>query len=195
MTKTKKNLRFLTKTAAMAALLALFCPMAIPVGPVPVTLGVFAVFLIASISTVSVSVSAVTVYLVLGAVGLPVFSGFEGGIQKLVGVTGGFLVSYLFAAAVIPLIIRRAGGRKWAFFVSMLLALAGIYLCGAVWFAISYPSSLGQAFATAVVPFLLPDALKIVAASALGYLLRKRFPLLTAGQGIDSGGAGAGRKN
>lgn len=178
MTKAKRNLRFMTLTAMLAAFLAILSPMTIPAGPIPITLATFALFLVASISPVSVSVTAVAVYLALGAVGLPVFSGFEGGLHKLVGVTGGFLVSYLPAAALVSFFVKRFGGKKWAFPVGMVLGLAVVYLFGAIWFAISYPATLGQAMTTAVIPFLLPDGIKIAAASVMGYILRKRFSSL-----------------
>lgn len=177
MARTGNGLRFFTLSAILAALLSLLSPITLPIGPIPITLSLFALFLVASAAPPTVALTATAVYLALGAVGLPVFSGYEGGFQKFVGPTGGFLWAYLPAAALLSAFLTKWGDRKWAFPVGMVPSLLLVYLGGILWYALSVPASFGEALAVTVLPFLLPDALKIAAASAVGYVVRKRFPL------------------
>ena len=112
-------------------------------------------------------------YLLIGMVGLPVFSGFIGGAQKLVGPTGGFLIGYIPCALVIGLVIDRFETKKWLYPVSMVLGTAVLYACGTVWIMISLKYTLAAALVACVVPFLIGDAVKIILASVITPILRK----------------------
>ena len=87
-------------TGMMAALLCVAGPLSLPVGPVPLSLATFAVYLAGAVLGWKRGTAAVALYLLIGLCGLPVFSGFSGGFQKLAGVTGGYLVGYLFCALI-----------------------------------------------------------------------------------------------
>jgi biotin transport system substrate-specific component len=148
--------------------------------PVPVTLQTFAVLLLGLILSPASAFTALALYLVEGAAGLPVFSPHgPGGMLQLFGPTGGYLLSYPFAAALTSLIARRigrAGFTSYAFSAAIgsLLILA----MGAGWFAVDKHLPLRTLLVMAVWPFLPGDALKLCASAgvALGYVrLRNRF--------------------
>ncbi len=146
--------------------------------PVPLTLQTFAVLLLGLTLGPGTAFAALTLYLIEGAAGLPVFSPHgPGGILQLMGPTGGYLLSYPFAAALAGFLAQR---MRATFTTYALAAAAGsvvILALGASWFAIAH-QSLGTALNLAVWPFLPGDALKVCAsaAAALGFFkLRNRF--------------------
>jgi biotin transport system substrate-specific component len=163
----------LTLTALFAALLCISAPWALPVGAVPLTLATFSVYLAAGALGWKRGLLAVLVYLLLGTAGLPVFSGFMGGAQKLAGVTGGFLVGYLPCALFAGLLPDRFPGRRWPYPTGMILGTAALYALGTAWFMFQTHSPAAAALLTCVVPFLPGDAVKIAAASLLAPVLRK----------------------
>jgi len=146
--------------------------------PVPLTLQTFAVLLLGLTLGPGTAFAALTLYLIEGAAGLPVFSPHgPGGILQLMGPTGGYLLSYPFAAALAGFLAQR---MRATFTTYALAAAAGsvvILALGASWFAIAH-QSLGTALNLAVWPFLPGDTLKVCAsaAAALGFFkLRNRF--------------------
>ncbi len=176
------TLKFSVKSLCIAAVLTALCcvlaPMSIQIGPVPISLGTFCIFLTAAILPWNLSVTSTIVYILIGAVGLPVFSGFKGGIQVLAGPTGGYLVAYPFMALIISLIVRSfikkgAVFHIAAMIVSMILALAFCYLLGTAWFVISMGSTVSTALSACVIPFIWADLLKIAAATLLGFSVTK----------------------
>jgi biotin transport system substrate-specific component len=116
---------------------------------------------------------AVLLYILIGLVGLPVFSGFEGGAQKLVGPTGGFLIGYIPCALIIGLLVDKLEKKIWIYPVVMVLGTAVLYAFGTAWFMISLKYTLAAALMACVVPFLIFDAVKIVLASVVSPILRK----------------------
>jgi biotin transport system substrate-specific component len=154
---------------AATALVAICAHIAIPLGftPVPVTMQTFAVLLLGLLFTPGAAFACLALYLVEGAVGLPVFSPHgPGGIAQLFGPTGGYLLSYPFAAALTSVLYHR--GRRS--FVSA-LAAAGlgsvvILAAGATWLGVVTHLKFSVVFAQSVAPFLPGDAVKILAATA-----------------------------
>lgn len=150
---------------------------------VSITLQTFAIFLVTGLLGLKCGTLSVVVYLLLGAVGLPVFTGFRGGMGSLVGVTGGYLLGFVFTAIVVGLGIKLLG-RSWPVLVgSMVLGLAVCYAFGSVWFLVLYtsatgPIAIGTVLAKCVIPFLIPDAVKILLAA----LLVKRLERTPLGQ-------------
>ena len=173
--------RDLCVCAIMAAILCVCAPLSVPVGPIPITLASFAVYLAGALLGLKRGTIAVAVYILLGALGLPVFSGFQGGLHKLAGVTGGFIVGYLPCAALTGLASDRFGKRHWALPVGMIAGTAALYAIGTVWFMISMGQSLPAALGACVLPFLPGDAVKIIAASGLTVSLGARLDPLISG--------------
>ena len=112
------------------------------------------------------------VYLLIGLVGVPVFSGFSGGLQKLIGVTGGYLVGYL-PCALLTGLGTGPNAPKLKLPAFMVLGTVALYLIGTAWFMIQTKNPLGSALGMCVIPFLPGDAIKIVAASLLAQPIRK----------------------
>lgn len=143
---------------------------------VPFTMQTFAVFLTVGVLGGKRGTITILVYLLLGAIGLPVFSNFMGGIGKLLSNTGGYLIGFLFAALIMWLIERVAGKGKIVRIVSMLAGLIVCYAFGTAWFMILYTKTTGPVGIVAVLgwcvfPFIIPDLIKI----ALAYGLSKKL--------------------
>ena len=116
----------------------------------------------------------------LGAVGAPVFAGFRGGFASLIGTTGGYLVGFILLALIIALAQARWGLGQWVFVLSAAVGLLVCYAFGTAWFLIVYTRTgaitLGVVLAKCVLPFLLPDAIKLALATLLRARLYRRIP-------------------
>ena len=178
--KNRISVRDLVYIAAAAALIAVCSFITIPVGPVPVTLQVFGVFLSLRLLGVRRGAAAVAVWIALGAAGVPVFSGFTGGLGRLFGVTGGYIVGFLFSALFYWAITRLAGDSLPAVLAAMLAGLAVCYAFGTLWFyAVSLSAgretTLSYVLSVCVWPFLPFDLLKIGLVEAVFRLLPKKL--------------------
>lgn len=168
--KKKFGIFDLTLMALFAAIMIVLSPISIPlpVIPVPVTLSVLAIFLTSAILSKWQAVTVQLVYILLGVVGLPVFSNFSGGLGKLLGPTGGYIIAYPFMAFIIAFIAERAGKKSFGvLLLGMACSLVVCYAIGTSWLAFSAHMSFGAALTAAVVPFVIPDTLKALAASAV----------------------------
>lgn len=165
----------LAMTGMMAALVAVTAPFAIPVGPVPLSLCSWMVCLAGYVLGARRAVSAVAVYVLLGAVGMPVFSGFAGGLGKLLGPTGGYLLGYLPLAACAGWAAERFPQNRWFQLASMVFGTALLYALGTAWYCFQADVTLEGALALCVLPFLPADCLKLAAALAVGPVLRRRM--------------------
>ena len=164
----------LREVCACAMLTAVLCVCAlitIPLGAIPITLGVFALGLIALLLPLRCALASVTVYLLLGLCGLPVFSGGNSGFGVLLGPTGGYLWSYPLMVASVVLLRRqipRTGRLRLAKQVlSCEAGMALCYLCGTVQYALYAHISFFQALRVAVLPFLPVDFLKFLLAACI----------------------------
>jgi biotin transport system substrate-specific component len=153
------------------ALLSVGAAIQVPLGPIPFTLQTLMFILILLVLTPAEALVAVGGYLVLGAVGLPVFSGFRGGFGVLLGPTGGFLMGFFVAALFSGLLRMLFGGRAQSFKASVALDVVCVfvvtltyYAAGTWWFSFSTGATISAALAACVMPFLVPNAFKIVAA-------------------------------
>ncbi len=159
-----------TPVAVVAAtgFVALCAHITIPLGftPVPLSMAPFAVLLVGLLFSPGAAISALALYLAEGAAGLPVFAPLgPSGIAQLLGPTGGYLLSYPFAAALASILYRSA---RRSFFAGLLGAAAGgilILIAGAAWLALIIHTKLSIVLAQAVTPFLPGDLLKIIAAA------------------------------
>ena len=156
----------LTRIALFTALMALLSQIIIPLpGAVPISLSTLGVMLCGGLLPPRRAFTAQLCYLLLGLVGAPVFSGFGGGPGWLLGPTGGYLLSYPLMALVIGLLMARFSALpKWGAFLPGLFVC---YLLGTGWLAFSTRCGFGHALAVGVLPFLLPDFLKVMLATVL----------------------------
>lgn len=165
--------RQLTLSALMCALIAVCAQVIIPLPPVPLSLSLLAVYIAGALLGPVWGASAAGSYVLLGAAGMPVYAGFSGGVSVLLGPTGGFLLGYVFCAAVSGAIARRLGFSRRALWIAMLIGTACCYLTGTLWFCAVTGSVPAAAFSACVLPFLPGDALKIALAVSLCLRLSK----------------------
>lgn len=177
----KKTKGFQTKdlayVAVCAVLMAVCSWISIPAA-VPFTLQTFAVFCSLGFLGGRRGTAAILVYLLLGALGVPVFAGFSGGIGILFGATGGYLLGFILMGLVYWLGEQLSRGVRGVRIVSMILGLLLCYAFGTAWFMFVYARqsgaiALGTALAWCVIPFLLPDLVKLALALQLSGRLRK----------------------
>lgn len=157
-----------------AALNAICAQIFIPLGftPVPMNLGTLGVFLTGGLLGRKYGVISMSVYVLLGAAGIPVFSGFQGGIGILAGPTGGYIAGYILAVFIIGLILDKGYAKLTLRILSMIAGLTACYCLGTLWFMTSTGTGITAAFVSCVLPFLPADAVKILAASVLIKRLR-----------------------
>ena len=166
--------RDLAYIALMAALTALCSWIVIPFSPVPFTLQTFAVFAALSILGGRRGTCAVALYLGLGLLGLPVFSGFSGGVGALLGPTGGYLTGFLAAGLVYWLVTGRLGEAFPVRLAALLLGMAACYAVGTAWFVRVYaePTTWPAALSLCVLPFLPGDLIKLALALTVARRVR-----------------------
>lgn len=171
----------LTKCAMFAALLAICSWITVP-SVIPFTMQTFAVFTMCAVLGTKLSVITVMVYIVLGAIGLPVFSGFRGGVGVLIGATGGYIWGFLLTALACGILIdlQKKCGKKSKIFtvLSMLVGLILCYASGTLWYYYVYTSKNGSTtiwaiLCAAVFPYIIPDIIKILLAVLTSGQLKK----------------------
>ena len=161
--------------ALMAALIALCTWLSIPLGPIPFTMQTFAVFTALSLLGGRRGTIAVAVYLLLGLVGLPVFSGFSAGPAALLGPTGGYLLGFLATALLYWAVTAKWGSSAKVMTLALLLGLVVCYAFGTIWFLQVYTgggqnATLLGALGLCVFPYVIPDLCKL----ALALLVSRR---------------------
>jgi biotin transport system substrate-specific component len=166
------QLRMIVFASLLAALTAAGAYLAIPIGPVPIVLQNMFVFLAGLLLGSRWGLASVAVYLLAGACGLPVFAGGMGGIGRIVGPTGGYLVGYLPAVFLIGYISEKAAGRIGVDVLAMICGTIVLYACGASWLKILTGMTWSRTLAAGMFPFLIGDALKIAAAALIAKALR-----------------------
>ncbi len=162
-------------TGILAAMICLLAPLSLPAGAIPISLATFAIYITACIVNVKTSVCAVIIYILLGAVGLPVFSSFRGGFHMLAGITGGYLIGYIPCAVIIGLLVGKFENKKWIYPLSIILGTAICYLIGTLWYMLQTNSGFSSALTVCVLPFIIGEIVKIPVASLVGMTLRKRL--------------------
>ncbi|MGP1589433.1 biotin transporter BioY [Oribacterium sp. oral taxon 102] len=171
----KTDVRSMSLIALMTALMCIFGPMSVPIGPVPVSLTVLTVYLAAYILGMKRGSLAYLLYLLLGLAGLPVLSGYSGGLGKLLGPTGGYLIGFLPMAMLSGYAVERFPSRLLLQLCGMLLGLFVCYGLGTVWLSVAAGISLGKAFTLGVLPFLAFDIGKLAIAVLVGRAVRQRM--------------------
>ena len=168
--------RDMTHVALMVVLLAVCAWISVP-APVPFTLQTFGVFCSLTLLGPRKGAAAIGVYLAMGVIGLPVFSGFAGGAGQLLGATGGYLLGFLPMAGVYAL-VKRLGGRD---VLALGLGLALCYAFGTFWYTLVYThgnlTGLGSAFLWCVAPFIVPDGAKMALALWLSRILKQHITI------------------
>lgn len=174
----------------MAALIVVCSWITLPM-TIPFTLQTFAVFVSVGVLGVWKGTASVLVYLFMGLVGVPVFSGFKGGAGVLLGPTGGYIIGFVFSALATGLIMKKFK----SFAASLLAMLAGLIVCyvfGTVWFMVVYSRgheiTLGAAVSMCIVPYIIPDLAKICVAAQVSAKVRRYLRAAEDVKNVTTGG-------
>ncbi|MBQ1517686.1 MAG: biotin transporter BioY [Clostridia bacterium] len=172
--KFNSGIMTITAAAMSAALITVCSWISIPaLGPfVPFTLQTFAVFVIAGLFDLKTGFISIMVYLFMGAVGVPVFSGFKSGFAAITGPTGGYLVGFLFMIVTICLFKKIKSKSIVYLIIGMSIGLVLCYIFGTIWFYCVFAhngdsKSFISILSICVIPFIIPDILKMTAAVIL----------------------------
>ncbi|MGQ7461753.1 biotin transporter BioY [Streptococcus suis] len=168
---TNYSTKSLVYIAIGTAIIAALSQISLSIGPVPFTLQTFAIGLIACIYKPKEALASVTLYLTLGAIGLPVFAGFSGGFAALVGPTAGFLWGFLIYA-VFTSSLTKSDSSPVTVFSACLLGTASCFLLGCLVFKFVSGANWSDTLAWTVLPFILPDLAKITLVTVCHRLLQ-----------------------
>jgi len=176
MTKKIITTRDLCTIGVFAAIITVVGLISIPIQPVPMTLQTFIIPFAGVVLGKKKGSLAALIYVLIGMLGLPVFSGFKGGVGVLFGPTGGFILSFPIMAWLAGFGAERGKSGLQNVTYTTVGTVSGTltnYLCGVVMFSIVMPSSIKTAFLACVLPFILLDTIKVVMAVALGLSVKK----------------------
>lgn len=175
----KSKIYEMAACAMVAAIICIFAPMSVPIGPIPISLTnlvlYFAIFILSTRGTVI----SFGIYMLLGIVGLPIFSGYAGGIAKVAGPTGGYLVGFFPMIIIMGLVYNKlACDKKIAVnigitVIGMIIGTLVAYALGTLWFVFQMECTWEYAMSVCVIPFIPFDLAKIVLANIVGRAVRK----------------------
>lgn len=174
------NISDMVFVALGAVLIAVCSWISIPF-TVPFTMQTFAVFLVSGLYGMGRGTMSLVIYLLLGCVGMPVFTGFRGGLHVLAGPTGGYLVGFLCLPPLMGAMQKMFGKKNWVFVVSGCVGLLLCYAFGTAWFMILYMyqgENIGimAVLGMCVFPFVIPDILKLGLAMAVVKRFKRMLP-------------------
>lgn len=183
-TRVKNSVREIVLCGMFAAITAVLSQISIPIGPVPISCSWIAVFLTGLLLPMRPAVLSQLVYLLLGAIGVPVFAGFQSGVARLAGPTGGYLLAYpimvLIVSAMMKVYDKKLSEKPMALRAlclvgALVLSAVVCYASGTAWFTVFSGSSFEKALTLTVLPFLAGDAAKIVLCTVLTLSARPRL--------------------
>ena len=174
--KTNSKITDMVYIGLSAAIIAVCSWISIPL-TVPITLQTMGVVLISGLFGAKRGTLSPLLYILIGAIGVPVFSGFKSGFGVLLGSTGGYIIGFIFTALIVGIVSDKTN-KLWALILSMVVGILVCYAFGTAWFAVVYaktnePASLATILGWCVIPFLIPDAVKIALAAVLTNRLKK----------------------
>lgn len=171
----KNKTKVFALCAMFAAMTAILSQISIPIGPVPINLAHISTFIAAGLLGAKYGALSQIIFVFMGAVGLPVFSGFMGGMGRVLGPTGGYIVAYILCAFVAGFIIDSLGKSTKVLIASIYAGWIVVYAFGTAWYAFITHTSFVAALMVCVVPFLIGDALKTILCV---FLIKRLSPLL-----------------
>ena len=156
--------------ALMTAVTCVLGPLSIPLpfSPVPISLTNFAIFLAIFVLGMKNGTISFIIYLLLGAIGVPVFSSVRGGLQVLAGPTGGYLIGFIFLALIMGFALDHFDRKLVPTIIGMIIGMAVCYAFGTVWLAKLLSLSFKEGLMMGVIPYLAGDAAKIIIAAIVG---------------------------
>lgn len=164
-------------TALMTAVTCIVAPFSIPIGPVPISLTNLAIYFSLYILDWKKGTVSYLLYLLIGLAGLPVFSGFTGGIGKLAGPTGGYIIGFIPMAIVAGVVIDKFH-QRWIQIAGMIVGTVICYALGTMWFCLQSGTNVYAALSVCVIPFIPGDLIKMMIAVTIAPEIRKRLDLV-----------------
>jgi len=159
----------------MTAITCIIGPLSIPIGLVPISLTNLIILITVIILGWKMGTISCLIYLLIGYVGMPVFSGFTSGPHRLLGPTGGYLIGFIFLAIISGIFVDNFRGKIYMYIIGMILGTVVLYVFGTVWFAYQQHMSIQAAVAICVFPYIPFDIAKIVCAVIIGPIIRKQL--------------------
>ncbi|HAK44165.1 MAG TPA: biotin transporter BioY [Clostridium sp.] len=161
--------------ALFAALTSVLSQISIPLPftPVPINLATVSVFMAGGLLGAKEGAISQVIYVIIGAIGVPVFANFTAGLSIVVGPTGGYIAGYIVSAIIVGIIVKKLGDNIYSYIVAMSVGILGCYFVGTSWFMYLTKSELIEALLMCVVPFLFGDILKIILSAFLVKKLKK----------------------
>lgn len=170
----------ISKCAMCTAIISICSVIQIPITSIPITLQTFGVFLTFNLLGSKLGTLSVIAYVGIGSLGFPVFSGFRGGLGVITGVTGGYIVGFILSGLFMCIAEKFFKKNKITCILLMIFGLIICYITGSLWFALlcihkGYNYGLWKIFALCIMPFIIPDIIKIILAFMTSEYLKKRF--------------------
>ena len=159
-------------TALMTAVTCILAPLSIPIGPVPISLTNFAIYLALYLLDWKKGTVSYIIYLLLGLVGLPVFSGFTGGLGKLAGPTGGYIIGFIPMAIIAGIVIDKYTEKWLLCLLAMIVGTIVCYALGTAWLAYEAKMDMMAALWAGVIPFIPGDLVKMALAILIAPKIR-----------------------
>lgn len=174
MEKRKITTQQMALVAIMTALTCILAPFSLPIGPVPISLTNLVIYFSLYLLGWKLGTLSYVIYLLIGLVGVPVFSGFSAGPAKLFGPTGGYLIGFIPMAIIAGIVIDKFS-QRWIQILGMIVGTVICYAFGTAWFCIQAGYTVSAALAVCVIPFIPADLIKMVIAMIIGPEIRKRL--------------------
>ncbi|MCM1090110.1 MAG: biotin transporter BioY [Butyrivibrio sp.] len=177
MEKYRLNVKQMALIGLMTAVICVIAPFSlnIPVSPVPISLGSMAIYFVITVLGMWRGTICVLLYILLGFVGLPVFTNFSGGVGKVLGPTGGYIVGYVFLALIFGFFVEHWKGRLVMHIIGAALGTIVMYFFGTLWLAYLTHMGFVAALWAGVIPYIPGDIVKLAVSMAVGIQLRKRL--------------------
>lgn len=164
----------ITLIALFTALISVCAQITIPIQPVPITGAIVGIFITGAVLEKKQGFIVGIIYILLGAVGIPIFTGFGAGVSSIIGPTGGYLIVYPIMIYLIAWCIEKFKKENVLFLtIYMIISLIPCYLIGTIWLAISCKLGIYQAILSGVAPFVVFDIMKGVAAAFISVAINK----------------------
>lgn len=169
------SVRQLAVIGVMTAVTCILAPFSVPIGPVPISLTNLAIYFSLYVLGMKKGTISYLVYLLIGFIGVPVFSGFTSGPEKLFGPTGGYLIGFIPMAVLAGILIDKFSNNRIISFLGMAAGTIICYGFGTAWLAYQAHLDWKSALFAGVIPFILGDVLKMAIAAAAGPEIRKQL--------------------
>lgn len=173
--KSGLTIRQIAVIGVMTAVTCILAPFSVPIGPVPISLTNLAIYFSLYVLGTKNGTISYLVYLLIGLIGVPVFSGFTSGPEKLFGPTGGYLIGFIPMAILAGIFIDKFTSNYMLCLLGMILGTAVCYILGTLWLSYQANLSFKAALFAGVIPFIIGDLIKIILAMLAGPQIRKQL--------------------